>query len=367
VGRHSNDVGDESRLGSPEADYEQSRRLPAPPSRYFAAPPRPLNGRQPQRFYAGRSANSYGARRSTFGAIASLLLVGAGATLQAMYMPIDGLHWACAALTVIGMLLSLGARNRTIRSLAITVAVLCVLNAASTGGTPVGPQPALVDHGNSGPPRLSAEGARAARAAGPSVVEVWGSATQCGRLIEGSGFTYETGRVITNAHVVAGTDTVSVETADGGPLPATVIFYDPNVDIAVLSVPHLTAKPLNFAPAAAKAGDDAIVLGYPEDRPYTAAPAIVGATEAFPALNLDGTATTSRAVYPITATVLNGNSGGPLITPGGRVLGVVFAKALDSSDTGLVLTNHEIKDDLKAAAAAPLNPRTPITGNCSTR
>lgn len=41
-----------------------------------------------------------------------------------------------------------------------------------------------------------------------------------------------------------------------------------------------------------------------------------------------------------------GNSGGPLLTPQGRVYGVVFAKSLDDAETGYALTAEEIKQDI---------------------
>jgi S1-C subfamily serine protease len=263
-----------------------------------------------------------------------------------------------ATFAVIGRLLSFTSRTRCLRSLAIAVAALCLLNAAATGRTPISPDPTLVRA-----PLLSNEGGQTAQAVQRSVVKVHGVAHQCDQLIEGSGFVYETGRVITNAHVVAGTDAVTIETTQGA-LPATVIFYDPNEDVAVLNVPDLRAEPLAFAPAA-RTGDDAIVLGYPNDGSYTATPAIIRGREAFTGPNIYGAPASPRAVYAIAGTVQNGSSGGPLITPDGRVLGVVFAMALDSPDTGFVLTNDEIHDDIESATHASLDPPELITGGCS--
>ena len=53
--------------------------------------------------------------------------------------------------------------------------------------------------------------------------------------IEGCGFVISPGHVLTNAHVVAGvTQGQMVYTVDGHPFPATVVLYDPQIDIAVL-------------------------------------------------------------------------------------------------------------------------------------
>ena len=60
--------------------------------------------------------------------------------------------------------------------------------------------------------------------------------------------------------------------------------------------------------------------------------------------------------------VRSGNSGGPLIATDGSVLGVVFATALDSSNTGYALTNSEIAPDVAGARTAS---RPVSTGSCT--
>jgi S1-C subfamily serine protease len=69
-----------------------------------------------------------------------------------------------------------------------------------------------------------------------------------------------------------------------------------------------------------------------------------------------------REVYSIRSLVRSGNSGGPLLASDGRVLGIVFATDLRSSDTGYVLTAAEVAGDYRAGrnATAPVN-----TGGCT--
>src|SRR6202035_5139657 len=111
---------------------------------------------------------------------------------------------------------------------------------------------------------------------GSSVVKIHGVASSCGRAVEGSGFVYAPGHVLTNAHVVAGvTEGQEVFTTGNVTLPARVVLYDPQLDIAVLDVPGLNAPPLRFAGPAA-VGADAIVAGYPLDGPFDAEPARIG-------------------------------------------------------------------------------------------
>src|SRR4051794_24392612 len=68
--------------------------------------------------------------------------------------------------------------------------------------------------------------------AGASVLKVRGTSS-CGRGIEGSGFVFAEDRLMTNAHVVAGVDDPQVIVGDDN-LDARVVFYDSDLDIAVL-------------------------------------------------------------------------------------------------------------------------------------
>ena len=100
------------------------------------------------------------------------------------------------------------------------------------------------------------------RAAADRVVRVQGVAPSCQRSIEGSGFVISRNHIMTNAHVVAGvTQRQTVTTTSGQTLAATVVYYDPQVDVAVLYVPGLNLSPLRFA-GQANPGDNAVVAGY---------------------------------------------------------------------------------------------------------
>jgi S1-C subfamily serine protease len=60
----------------------------------------------------------------------------------------------------------------------------------------------------------------------------------------------------------------------------------------------------------------------------------------------------TREIYSIRSTVRPGNSGGPLLTTGGRVYGVVFARSTSDNETGYVLTAAEVAGDAQRAATA---------------
>jgi S1-C subfamily serine protease len=203
------------------------------------------------------------------------------------------------------------------------------------------------------PPDAALSPAVAARVqtARASIFKIIGEAPRCNRGIEGSGFVYAPHRIVTNAHVVAGTARVSV-LSNARTLPATVVVYDPKRDVAVLSVPGLDAPPLAFSATAAATGDPAVVVGFPEDGPFTVASARVRSRDTVSGSDIYGNGSLRRNIYSVYAVVRSGNSGGPLLAANGTVLGVVFATALDSSNTGYALTDDEIAADVSTGRSA---------------
>jgi S1-C subfamily serine protease len=188
-------------------------------------------------------------------------------------------------------------------------------------------------------------------AARSRVLKVQGTAPSCDRSIEGTGFVYAPQHVLTNAHVVAGvTQDQTVTTMNGVTYKATVVFYDPQVDIAVLYVPGLNLTPLQFD-YQAQSGDSAVVAGYPLDEGLTAAAARIGGTQTAVGPDIYQTGTVNRQIYEIRADVRPGNSGGPLLSTEGTVYGVVFAAAVDTADTGFALTASEVAADARAGAS----------------
>jgi S1-C subfamily serine protease len=199
-------------------------------------------------------------------------------------------------------------------------------------------------------PDPSVVDSRGVQAASASVVRVQGVAQSCGRSIEGSGFVISRDHVLTNAHVVAGVTSRETVTTDHGNLSGTVVYYDPQVDVAVLYVPGLNLTPLQFA-GPANPSDDAVVAGYPLDATsLNLAPARIGGVQNAQGPNIYETSTVTRQIYEIRAVVKSGNSGGPLLSPAGTVDGVVFAAAVGQSDTGFALTAAEVSADASAGA-----------------
>jgi S1-C subfamily serine protease len=214
------------------------------------------------------------------------------------------------------------------------------------------------------PPDNSVLSARSLPRAQRSVVKIVGTAPACSRRIEGSGFVFAHDHVMTNAHVVAGvtqgpaggTEGPDVSTPGSALLPSRVVLYDPRRDIAILYVPRLAAASLRFA-GQASSGDNAIVVGYPLNGSITTVAARIGGSEAASSPDIYQTTTVTREIYSIRAVVKPGNSGGPLLAPGGRVYGVVFAAAVSAKNTGYALTAAEVASDARAGktATAPVS------------
>lgn len=194
-----------------------------------------------------------------------------------------------------------------------------------------------------------------------SVVKILGDAQSCGRTLEGSGFVYAPHRVMTNAHVVAGV-THPLVRLDDTDHTATVVYYDPDTDIAVLAVPDLRAAPLSFATSTVASGTPAAVLGYPEDGPFDAESARIRSSQQLNSPDIYGNGAVVRQTYAIYSQVREGNSGGPLVSLNGRVLGVVFAASLVDSHTAYTLTSAQVSS---AAEAGIMSRRQVDTGGCA--
>jgi S1-C subfamily serine protease len=214
-----------------------------------------------------------------------------------------------------------------------------------------GPQPDVA------PPRsgiLRDPGVKRAR---KSVVRVLGTA--CGLNVEGSGWVAATGIVVTNAHVVAGESDTTVEAGGVPPqLSAQTISLDPTNDVAVLRVPGLQRAALDLAPDPTR-GEPGAVLGYPQNGPFRAAAARLGATQAFSSQDAYGRGPISRSITTFRGRVRAGNSGGPVVDAAGRVMTTVFASTVGGERGGYGVPNRVVRRTL-AQAKRPVS-----TGACA--
>lgn len=179
----------------------------------------------------------------------------------------------------------------------------------------------------------------------PSVVHVIADADGCRRRMMGSGFVTADNYVVTNAHVVAGTQTAYVDTVLGIK-EARVVYYNPEVDIAVLRAENLGLEPLAWADGPAYTGDDAVVMGFPHSGPFTANAARIRERVNIAGPDIYSNSRVERESYILRGTVVQGNSGGPLISPDGTVLGLIFGASVDDTDTGYAITAEEVRSHI---------------------
>ena len=195
--------------------------------------------------------------------------------------------------------------------------------------------------------------------AGASVLKVRG-ASSCGRGVEGSGFLIAPRYLMTNAHVVAGVTHPTV-LVGGTPQDATVVSYDPDLDLAVLHFDSGDLAPLTFDDGLqARAG--VAILGYPEDGPFDLEPGRVRAEQRLRSPDIYGSGTVIRDVYSLRGLIRPGNSGGPIVDADGRVAGVVFAASVTDPDTGYALTAAQVRG-VAAKSVGLLDPVS--TGGCA--
>ena len=192
-----------------------------------------------------------------------------------------------------------------------------------------------------------------------SVLKLHGD-NSCGRGVEGTGFLYADGRLMTNAHVVAGVSDPQVVVGDDE-VDATVVYYNEDLDVAVLAVNGIDRPHLSFD-LTAKPGDNGAVLGYPQDGPFDAQAVRIRAQQRLRSPDIYGNGSVIREVFSLRGLIRPGNSGGPLVSSAGDVTGVVFAASVTDSNTGYALTADQVR---QAAADGLQATRSVGTGDCA--
>jgi S1-C subfamily serine protease len=188
-----------------------------------------------------------------------------------------------------------------------------------------------------GVPQVATDTA-ALSAAAASVVRINGTAYACGQNQSGSGFVISRDRIVTNAHVVAGVQQPVIQAPDGQTLDGRVVYFDPDNDLAVISVTGLRATALGLSDPLS-VGAKAVIDGYPFGGPFTSGGAQVLARSNESVQNIYSSKRTVRELYTLAADIEPGNSGGPLLAANGTIAGIVFAKSSDDAHLGYAMTD----------------------------
>jgi putative serine protease PepD len=154
---------------------------------------------------------------------------------------------------------------------------------------------------------------------------------------QGSGFVYDAaGHVITNEHVVEGANSISVRFWNGASYKATLVGTDPSTDVAVIKVdaPASMLHPLELGNSSAvQVGQAVVAIGSPYGLEETLTAGIVSALHREMTAPNDFTIADS---IQTDAAINHGNSGGPLLTLGGQVIGINSQIKSDSGEnTGI--------------------------------
>ncbi|SEM98560.1 MarP family serine protease [Cryobacterium sp. TMT1-3] len=289
---------------------------------------------------------------AAFAAVASALVASMVAfSIGALGIPF--LSPAIASSTVVSGIDSLTpdpvkAFMAQLRSVAVTQGLPRIVDAFT------GPTPQAAEADTSSP---------ALALAAQSVVRITGTAYACGQSQSGSGFVVSAEHVITNAHVVAGVGQPVVETPAGVALAGEIVYFDPVDDLAIISVPGLDTAPLTVGENLA-AGSGAVADGYPFGGPYVSDPAQVIALGTINVADIYGQDPTPRQVYTLASDVEQGESGGPLLSESGLVVGVIFAKASNTENVGYALALAEVEPVISQASglSAPVSSGTCVRG-----
>jgi S1-C subfamily serine protease len=210
-----------------------------------------------------------------------------------------------------------------------------------SGLAPAAPPPTAI------PTLVDTPGIRAAYAVTSKVI-----AFGCGGAEAGSSWPIGNDDVVTNAHVVAGSQRVELDTIDGATHPAVVVLFDPHIDVAILHVPGLGQASLPMASTDPARSVTGAVIGYPGGQSEKAVPAAVRGTETARGYDIYNAGVVDRDIEVLAAHIIPGNSGGPMVDTAGTVQGVVFAASTTDPNEGYALTMTQIAPDIQTGRGA---------------
>jgi S1-C subfamily serine protease len=163
-------------------------------------------------------------------------------------------------------------------------------------------------------------------------------------MATGSGFAIDEHTIVTNRHVVEDATRISVSSWDGHEIQAEMSAVSQERDLAVIKTK--SALPGWGTLGQGRVGDDVWVIGFPEGGKINVSAGEITAEVDGDALTTDGKTAETATVWQVSAKVVHGNSGGPLVGPDGNIVGVVFGYGQDSG-SGYAIQSQGIKSLLQ--------------------
>lgn len=188
-----------------------------------------------------------------------------------------------------------------------------------------------------------------------SSVKIQGEA--CAMVQSGSGFSVADDLWLTNAHVVAGTESLQLTTADGATGTGKVVSFDPLFDLALVHSADLNGPPLEFTSAAKEA--TGLVLGFPGGGPFRPSPFLLGEEMTATGYDIYDDTLVSRELLVLAAHLEPGDSGSAVVDANGHVLGVAVAVAPDRDGVAYALDGAAVAERIAAVGTEPVD-----TGRC---
>jgi S1-C subfamily serine protease len=154
------------------------------------------------------------------------------------------------------------------------------------------------------------------------------------------------GKVVTAAHVVKGTDTISIEVLGDDPVPARVLLFEQKADLALLQVAGLSRDAMVARLADSdrlRTGQQIFVVGAPYGLHHSLSVGVISARWALNTVNAD---------FPLAeflqtdAAINTGNSGGPMFNAAGEVVGIVshiISRSGGNEGLGFVVSSNTVK------------------------
>ena len=159
----------------------------------------------------------------------------------------------------------------------------------------------------------------------------------CQRKAIGSGFAVEAG-ILTNAHVVAGTDELQVIDRNGDQYLAKIVAFDPQSDLALLHVDGLYAPALPIALPERGAYGVALVGGGGQVK---AIPANIDRVVDINIADIYGEGEYRRKGMQLEADISPGDSGGAIIDSSGSVVGLIFSRSNNTDGVSYAVSSEE--------------------------